>query len=217
MIFEKNDRVIFFGDSITDSNRRYDMLPAHWASWGEGYVNLLNAYTTALCPQEELMIVNLGVSGDTVVELNKRTQDVLDLRADWVTIMIGVNDVWRHFDGTYCQDPLVDLATFESEYRQVLAKLQPHVKGIIILGAFMVEKNLDDPMRKMLAGYQQVAKKLAEEFSCPYGNPQKEIDRFLEHQSSYVLSSDRVHPSLAGHLLIAKTWLETVGILGGDE
>ena len=68
---------------------------------GDGYVHLINAYTTALLPQMELMIVNRGVSGDTVVDLKKRWKDdVLAFHPDWVTIMIGVNDVWRHFDGT---------------------------------------------------------------------------------------------------------------------
>ncbi len=61
---------------------------------GDGYVHLINAYTTALLPQMELMIVTRGVSGDTVVDLKKRWKDdVLAFHPDWVTIMIGVNDV----------------------------------------------------------------------------------------------------------------------------
>lgn len=218
MRIDKNDRLLFVGDSITDSNRNYDAIPAGWSSWGDGYVNLINAYTTALLPQKELMIVNRGVSGDTVRDLKKRWQaDVLDFQADWVTIMIGVNDVWRHFDGTFTQTKLVSLERFEKELRELITRTLPNVKGIILLSPFMVEHNQNDPVREKLGHYQQVVAHLAEEFSLPHGNVQEKIDAFLCYQSSYVLSSDRVHPSLAGHLLIAQTWLETVGILEGKD
>ena len=218
MMIEKKDRILFVGDSITDSNRNYEAIPAGWSSWGDGYVNLINAYTTALLPREELMIVNRGISGDTILDLKKRWQvDVLDFKPDWLTIMIGVNDVWRHFDGTFAQTPLVSLDRFESELQTLIERTLPHVKGIILLSPFMVEQNEKDPVREMLSGYQQVIQTLAETFGLPYGNVQEKIDDFLRHQSSYVLSSDRVHPSLAGHVLIAKTWLETTGILEGKD
>jgi len=53
MIVDKKDRLLFMGDSITDSNRNYQAIPAGWSSWGDGYVHLINAYTTALLPQME--------------------------------------------------------------------------------------------------------------------------------------------------------------------
>ena len=218
MLIDKNDRLLFVGDSITDSNRNYEAIPAGWSSWGDGYVHLINAYTTALLPQEEWMVVNRGVSGDTVLDLKKRWQrDVLDFRADWVTIMIGVNDVWRHFDGTFAQTKLVSLERFEQELRGLITQTLPSVKGMILLSPFMVEQNEKDPVREMLGHYQEVVARLAETFDLPYGNVQEKFDTFLRYQSSYVLSSDRVHPSLAGHLLIAKTWLETMGILEGKN
>jgi len=84
---------------------------------------------------------------------------------------------------------------------------------MILLSPFMGEANKEDPLRKMLANYQQVLAKVAQEYGILLGDTQEKFDDFLLYQSSYVLSSDRVHPSTAGHVLIAKTWLETVGIL----
>lgn len=212
-LFDKGDRLLFMGDSITDSNRLYEAMPAGWGSWGDGYVNLLNAYTTALLPEEELMVVNRGVSGNTIVDLEQRwSADALAFNADWITVMIGVNDVWRHFDGTFAQVPLVSIAEFEACYRRLLDQTLPTVKGMILLSPFMVESSLEDAMRQRVDAYRGVVEKLAEEYQLSYGNVQAKVDEFLHHQSSYVLSSDRVHPSLAGHLLIAQTWLETVGI-----
>lgn len=34
MIVDKKDRLLFMGDSITDSNRNYQAIPAGWSSWG---------------------------------------------------------------------------------------------------------------------------------------------------------------------------------------
>lgn len=213
LLFKKGERLLFMGDSITDSNRQYDAMPAGWSSWGDGYVNLLNAYTTALLPAEELMLVNRGVSGDTIVDLKKRwAVDALEFKADWITIMIGVNDVWRHFDGAFAQVPLVSLSEFEACYRCLLEQTLSTVKGMILLSPFMVESHLADPIRQKVDAYREVVEKLALEYDLPYGNVQAKVDEFLRHQSSYVLSGDRVHPSLAGHLLIAQTWLETVEI-----
>ena len=213
MLFEKKDRLLFMGDSITDSGRNYDAMPAGWSSWGDGYVNLLNAYTTALLPETELMVVNRGVSGNTVVYMAARWQtDALDFQADWVTIMIGVNDVWRHYDGTFPQVVQVDAGQFEQVYRELIEVTLPKVKGIILLSPFMVEGRLDDPMRQQVDQYRAIVEKLAADYQLPYGNVQAKVDEFLQHQSSYVLSSDRVHPSLAGHLLIAQAWLEATGI-----
>ncbi|WP_438762733.1 SGNH/GDSL hydrolase family protein [Enterococcus sp. AZ194] len=216
MFISKKDRIVFVGDSITDSNRNLEMPPAKWASWGDGYVHLINGYTTAFHPEKELMVVNKGISGDRVVDLSKRWQeDVLDLRPDWVVIMIGINDVWRHFDSTFSQDEQVTQEMFTTTYRDLLTKTIPSVKGLILLSAFMVEKNLEDPMRKKVDQYNRLTKQLAEEFSLRFVDVQAYFDEFLKHQSSYVLSSDRVHPSTAGHMLIAKAFIESCSLGGG--
>lgn len=215
MTFEKNDRIIFIGDSITDCNRDYQALPAKWASWGEGYVNLINAYTTGLVPELELMIVNKGVSGDRVTDLKNRWEkDVLALRPDWVSIMIGINDVWRHFDGTFSQDDQVSPSLFKQTLESIVLTTKDRTKGIFLLSAFMVENNPNDPMRKMVQTYNQITKELAEKYELIFIDIQNRIDHFLESSSSYVLSSDRVHPSLAGHMIIARTWLNATGLEG---
>lgn len=218
MLFQKNDRILFMGDSITDSNRNYEAIPAGWSSWGDGYVNLLNAYTTAIFPEVELMVVNRGVSGDTILDLENRwEEDVLNFAPDWVTIMIGVNDVWRHFDGVFAQQRMVKEEEFKETLCKLIEKTQTKVKGIILLSPFMVEKNEADPVRAMVDRYRKIVETTAKDYDLIYGNVQEKIDGFLEQQSSYVLSSDRVHPSLAGHLLIAQTWLEITGLVGGES
>ena len=46
-----------------------------------------------------IRVINMGTSGNTVRDLKARWQrDVLDHKPDWLSIMIGINDVWRQFD-----------------------------------------------------------------------------------------------------------------------
>lgn len=215
MIFNKNDRLLFVGDSITDSNRNYEALPARWSSWGDGYVQVINSYTTAFYPELELMVINRGVSGNRVRDLATRWQsDVLDLEPDWVSIMIGVNDVCRHFDGIFYQESQVSPVEFENTLSQLVQQTLLQTKGVFLLSAFLLTPEKSDPMRQMLEEYNQLTKKVAEQYGVIYIDVQEEMDKFMEVQSGYYLSIDRVHPSLAGHFLIAKAWLTQVN-LGG--
>jgi len=212
-MLKRKDRIIFVGDSITDAGRNYEAMPAGWSSWGDGYVHLINAFTTGVHPDQELMIINKGVSGNRITDLRQRwEQDIMNLKPDWVNIMIGVNDVWRHFDSTFSQDKQVTVDEFEKVYEELILNTKDRVKGIILIGAFMVEPNKNDSMRNMLEEYNMVTKKLAEKYKLLYIDIQNVIDEFTRFQSSYVLSSDRVHPSTAGHLLIAREWIKSVGL-----
>jgi lysophospholipase L1-like esterase len=66
---------------------------------GTGYVSLVDSLLRAAYPQGRIRMVNMGTSGNTVRDLAERWQtDVLDLEPDWLSIMIGINDVWRQFD-----------------------------------------------------------------------------------------------------------------------
>ncbi|KAF1290779.1 SGNH/GDSL hydrolase family protein [Candidatus Enterococcus leclercqii] len=215
MKIAKNDRILFVGDSITDSNRNYEALPAHWSSWGDGYVQIINSYTTAFYPELELMVINQGVSGNRVRDLAARWQkDVLSLAPDWVGIMIGVNDVCRHFDGVFYQEDQVSPQEFQETLSQLVSQTMTKAKGVFLLSAFLLTEDKNEPMRKKLALYNQVTAAVAADTGAIYVDVQKEMDRYMAVQSGYYLSIDRVHPSLAGHLLIAKAWLAAAG-LGG--
>nr|KAF1295885.1 SGNH hydrolase [Enterococcus diestrammenae] len=215
MMFCKNDRLLFIGDSITDSERNKEALPARWQSWGEGYVQLINSYTTAFYPEKELMVINQGVSGNRVTDLKARWQsDVFDLKPDVVTVMIGVNDVGRHFDGVFYQEEQVTPEIFYQTLKELIAATIPVTKQVYLLSGFLLMEAKDDPMRKMLADYNALTKKIAEELNVVFVDVQAAMDDYLKVQAGYYLSIDRIHPSLVGHMIIAKAWLEAAG-LGG--
>ncbi|MHC5268758.1 SGNH/GDSL hydrolase family protein [Enterococcus sp. LJL98] len=212
MKLDKKSKIVFIGDSVTDSGRNDQIAPGHFSSLGEGYVSLISAALTALYPAAEMMVINKGVNGHKVTDLEKRwQQDVLDLQPDYVSILIGINDVWRFFDQNF-QHPtdLVDLTTFETTYQGLIDQTKDQVKGLYLLSPFMFETNQKDPMFIQLKAYQEVVKQLAEKNKLIYLDIQEVIDDYLTIQSSYILSDDRVHPNQNGHFLVAHQWLKAI-------
>lgn len=213
MLLEKRSRLIMAGDSVTDCGRAYDAIPAGWGSFGDGYVSLVNACLTALAPEQKIMVVNRGVSGNNIRDLNARWErDILELKPDYVSIMIGINDVWRYFDAPLQQPELVDETEYEKIYCELMEKTVPQVRGIFIMSPFMMEPNREDSMRKMVEEYAAIARRTAEKYKVPYIDVQAKVDRFLQSLSSYVISSDRVHPNQQGHMILAKAFLDAVGL-----
>ena len=213
MFFEKQSQWLFIGDSVTDAGRDYQRRIGSFDSLGEGYVAFISQALTALYPEKEIMVVNQGINGHKVTDLEARWYpDVLALKPDYVSIMIGINDVWRHFDQRFMHPKdLVDLETFQRTYQDLIDQTKTQVKGIVLLSPFMFETNQADPMFAKLADYQAVVKQLAQANDLLYVDFQAVVDQYLKVQSSYILSNDRVHPNQNGHFLLAHTWLNTLG------
>lgn len=219
MFIEKETKVLFIGDSVTDVNRNYQSIPGSFDSLGEGYVSVISRALTAVYPEYVIKVMNKGISGNRVTDLAQRWQeDVLDLAPDYVSILIGINDVWRFFDKPF-QHPtdLVDINLFEQTYQTLIDQTKDQVKNIFLLSPFMFETNLEDPMFKQLKKYQAVVKHLADKNQLPYVDLQAVVDDYLTKQSSYILSDDRVHPNANGHFLIANALLKEMGFRFGNK
>lgn len=179
--------------------------------WREGYVAHVDNLLGAFHPDTPVRVLNTGISGNRVTDLEARWQeDVLEHEPDWLSIMIGINDVWRHFDGHPGMEQ-VGLDRYEAVYRGLIEKTLPKLKGLVVMTPFFLEPNKEDPMRKMMDGYSAIAQKLAEEFGTIFVDVQAAFDAYLEHQPSQSLCGDRVHPNGVGHMIIARAFMNGIG------
>lgn len=208
---EKNDRLLFIGDSITDVGRNR----ADGVSLGEGFPNLLAAQLIEKYPDHELMILNRGISGDRVIDLNNRwDEDCLALKPDVVTILVGINDVGFVVDA----QPIPtteELIQFEANYRILLKSLREKTNAkIVLMEPFVLPYPADRvTWRDQLDPRIQIVRHLANEFNTLL----VPLDGLLNAKgiaSSFeeYTGDDGVHPTLTGHKAIAEAWLSYVNL-----
>ena len=198
------------GDSITDCGRK----PAGeglFDPYGNGYVNMVKAFIDARYPELAIRVINKGTSGNTVRNLTDRWQeDVLDLKPDWLSIMIGINDVWRQFDSPKMTENHVGLEEYESSLEKLIVSTQPILKGLVLMTPYFIEPNLSDPMRQRMDEYRAVVKKLAANYDALLVDTQKGFDHMLECMHPMAIAWDRVHPNSSGHAKLAECFLEII-------
>jgi lysophospholipase L1-like esterase len=209
MIFNKNEKLVMIGDSITDTDRKRPHGEGRNDSTGKGYVAAVNALFHAVYPELSLRVINMGISGNNVRNLKERWQtDVTELQPDWVSILIGINDVWRQYD----QPTIPESHVYIDEYRRTLDELvkqtKTSVKGIFLMTPFYLEPNENDPMRRTMDEYGKVVKEIAEENQTHFIDIQAAFQPVLEHIYPATLAWDRVHPNLVGHMAIARAFLK---------
>lgn len=196
-------KIIFFGDSITDSNRNYDVPIGHSEQIGDGYVRIFSAMTFRDF-NDKYLVINQGVNGNRVWDLESRlSKDVLSHSPDLVVIMIGINDVWRKYDTHSDSITQISLDDFYISYKKILERIDKQNITTILLSPFFLELNKNDEMRIELNAYIEKVETLAKEFNLTFVNVQDYMDQFLENHSSYLISNDRVHLNFLGDFLLA--------------
>ncbi|NLY30717.1 MAG: SGNH/GDSL hydrolase family protein [Firmicutes bacterium] len=209
MPFKQGDRILFQGDSVTDCDRdRNDSY-----SLGSGYPALIAAYLWSHFPCLKLTILNRGVSGDRVYDLATRWEDdCIKLQPDWVSILIGINDTWRRFDSSI----ISPIEEFEKTYRKLLDQVVENTQARLVLCEPFV---LDFPpdrraWRPDLNPRIEVVRQLAAEYSAILVPLDGLFAAACTKAEPAFWADDGVHPTLAGHGLIAKAWLEAVSSRG---
>ncbi|MEN6315508.1 MAG: SGNH/GDSL hydrolase family protein [Clostridiaceae bacterium] len=206
--FKPDDIVLFQGDSITDVSRSRE----DDSLLGNGYAMMIRAWYFSKYPESCVTFLNRGISGNRVKDLQARLDvDFIDLKPTWISIMIGVNDCWRRYDSN---DP-TPAEEFEYRYRDLLTKLKQNSDAKLILcEPFLLHVTPERAKwREDLDPKIEVVRKLAKEFNTllvPLDNVFADAAR---KRSPEFWSEDGVHPTAAGHALIARAWLATMGIV----
>lgn len=211
MKIQPNTKLLMLGDSITDCGRVRPIAEASGDALGTGYVSLINACLTATSPQARIRIVNMGVSGNTVRDLAARwSSDVVGLNPDWLSILIGINDVWRQFDTRLQIEEHISLDEYARTLETLIRTTQPQLKGLVLMTPYFIEPNRADPMRAKMDEYAAVVRKLAERYQAILVDTQAAFDSVLAELHPMALAGDRVHPNLTGHMILARAFLKAV-------
>ncbi len=212
MIFEKYDRIVFAGDSVTEMRSQNPVGEGLFDALGFGYVRMVENLLMSVYPEYNIRVTNSGIGGNTSLDLwNRWERDVLNLNPDWVSIMIGINDVWRQFDTPAILERAVTPAQYEQNVENMLLSLKGRVKGIFLMTPYYMEPNKADWMRARMDEYSEICRKLAEKHECIFIDTQAMFDRYFEHQHSAYIAWDRVHPNQIGAMLIAREFLKHCG------
>ena len=212
MLFEKGQTLLLIGDSISDAERARPVGEGLFNAWGRSYVADVGALLGCMYPELGLRVINMGISGNQVRDLEARWEtDVMEHHPDWVSVLIGINDVWRQFDCPYMPETHFGLKEYEETYERLIQRTLPTVKGMILMTPYFMEPNKADPMRARMDEYGAVVKKLADQNNLVFVDLQKGWDELFQHMHPCNIAWDRIHPNQTGHMYIAKQFLRAVG------
>jgi lysophospholipase L1-like esterase len=205
-LIRNGDKVLFIGDSITGAGRENDP-----NGLGYGYVSIIATLVTAAYPERKIHFVNKGISGNRVVELRVRwDEDVIDQKPDWVSISIGINDVWRKFDGH--PQMAVSLNNFITVYRTLIEDTLRFTRAeLILMETSVIGEDLDNHPNSVLSPYNEAIRAFARDYNAILVPVNRAFRRAILSRPGFRWTTDGVHPNSYGHTLIAITWLRSLG------
>jgi len=211
LILKNQQMVITMGNSITEQGEQ-----AH------GYVSIMRKTLDALYPERTVYIVNVGISGHKSNDMLARFErDVLQYQPAWVTISVGVNDVWHGFrDGHSKGDGPrgMPLDQFSENVTAMVQRAQTAGINVALFTTTVIKENLSSPENIKLVAYNKALRKIARQRNCLLIDMDNAFRNALNpHQQPGmsdrgVLTYDGVHMLPAGNWLMAKTALVAFGV-----
>lgn len=205
---DRNGRLLFIGDSITDADWRKDL-----ESLGKGYVRMVREHLCARDPANAPTVLNRGISGNKIPDLEKRWQrDVLDLAPDVLSIFIGINDVWH---GLVPGREGCPIERYTAGYAGLLRQTRQAFPNVTVVLCEPSALWLPEPpdAHDRLQPYVQAVRDLAREHRAAAVVPlNAAFNAAKTARPDIAWTTDGVHPTSVGHALIARTWLSATGL-----
>ena len=221
-------RVLYIGDSVTDggwgrSGRRATPSDKRNITdlnhdLGHSYVYLCAAYYTSSKPENPYKFLNRGISGNTLADLERRwATDVISLHPDVLSVLIGINDILAYIDSGTSKP--FDWDNWQHRYKALLDSARSaNPKLRIILGAPVMARaghfatdSAYAAARRLVTECRNRVEQLAKEEGAVFVPYCDIIDDAIRRHPSVKPSHwvwDGVHPTPAGHALMASAWIE---------
>ncbi len=208
----QGSRILFQGDSITDARRDRKAEQANDAGGlGNGYPYFAAGHLLREHPELQLEVLNRGVSGNKVPDLQARWQtECIDLQPTLLSILIGVNDIWHKLNGKY--NGSVD--DYVRGFRKLIEETQSRLPNtrIVICEPFVLKCGaVNDKWFPEFDERREAAVQLAADCKLTLIPFQQMFNQALELAPPDYWAADGVHPTVAGHALMAEEWCEVLG------
>ena len=201
-------KVMFQGDSITDVGRLADR--GSLTEIGQGYALITSAYLSAKYP-EEFEFINRAASGSRIVDLYARIKaNGWNDNPAVMSILIGVNDVWHELDWKNGVSP----RRFRNIYRMIIEDTFIESPGtkLLLMEPFVLKGTANeekwDRFEPMVYENAAIVKEVAAEYGQVFLPLQHVFNEACEKAPAAHWIGDGVHPTPAGHQLIANEWLK---------
>lgn len=198
--------ILFQGDSITDVFRDWD----NGEDLGKGYPLFVSSKLGYEMPGQ-FKFYNRGRSGDRIVDVYARIKaDIINLKPDFMSILIGVNDVWQE----YLEGNGVSAEKFEKIYCMIIEEVKQELPNceIMIMAPFLLKGEATeekwDEFFAEVKNRAKIAKKVAEKYGLKFVALQDKFDEAQKKMPQPYWAYDGVHPTHNGHALIQKAWLD---------
>jgi len=200
---QKKQRIVFFGDSITEAGVK-----------PTGFITRIGDMLKQKGVDNNYELIGAGIGGNKVYDLYLRMDDdVLAKSPDIVVVWVGVNDVWHK--RTYGTG--TDADKFEKFYNAIIKKLHAkNIKVFICTPAAIGEKTdfsneLDGDLNK----YAAIIRNIANNNNCPLIDLRKmTLDYNLKNNTANkdrgILTTDGVHLNDAGNNAVADIMYSTI-------
>lgn len=198
--------ILFQGDSITDCDRKRD----NHLILGSGYATQVAGELGYKYPNE-YRFENRGIGGDRSVNLLARVRpDIIALKPDYMSLLIGVNDVWHGVAG----DNGISPERYERYLNLLIGEVRESLPSLklMILEPFVLEGPATDVNpEKFLGGVKRIAekaRKVAEDNNAVFVPLQEKFDEALKTAPIDYWTHEGVHPTAAGHNIIKNAWID---------
>jgi lysophospholipase L1-like esterase len=205
-LLKEGDRVVFYGDSITDQRL---------------YTTFVETYAVTRFPRLKIWFVHSGVGGDRVTggwagPIDVRLpRDVIAYKPTVMTIMLGMNDAsYQGWDDAIFK-------TYSTGYQHIIETTRHALPGIRItviqpspFDDVTRPPSIDDGYNALLVRYGQFVKELGDREQLLVADLNAPVVSMLEKaeaedgELAKKIIEDRVHPGPGGHLIMAEALLK---------
>jgi len=192
-MLQDGQKIVFLGDGITGA--------------ANGYVDLVTSMMAALVPDTRTTCINAGVGGNRVTDMLERIgDDVVSHDPDWVTVSVGINDVYYGLNGT-------PFHAFKQKYDELIRRLADQtVAKLALFTTTIIGEDLECEANRELNDYNDFIRRTARKRKAllvPMNEAfHSAISQWQRHSHDLRFTTDGVHMTSEGSHLMAITLLK---------